>query len=252
MLSSFVTSHGGQSVIFSALDSANPAQAVASRIQSAISLGILADGQALPPEPEMATNFAITPFALREGLKLLRDEGLLETRRGRNGGSFIRLREGGQNAAATQRLKSLSAVDVREIGDWRLTLMTGTALLAVERASKQQISQLHELVGRLEHSETLQISRRAHSRFHLELVASSQSVKLHLAEISFQTDHGWLLGSVVDRVPYRTKAAQNFESLVDAIGRRDTRAAMEAAKNHCDYFTRYLLQVRLAADGDWK
>jgi DNA-binding GntR family transcriptional regulator len=61
-----------------------------------------------------------------------------------------------------------------------------------------------------------------------------------------------LLGSVVDRTSYRREAAKNFKSLAAAIEQRDTAAAVASAKNHCDYFTTYLLEIRLAAEEDWK
>ena len=60
------------------------------RITEAIHLGLLADGEQLPVEVELARQFGVAPMTVREALAELRDQGLVETRRGRTGGSFVR------------------------------------------------------------------------------------------------------------------------------------------------------------------
>src|SRR4051794_40971346 len=67
--------------------------AVVRRVGSAIALGLLGDGEQLPAETELATMLNVATVTLREALADLRKLGLVVTRRGRGGGSFVRARD---------------------------------------------------------------------------------------------------------------------------------------------------------------
>ena len=60
------------------------------RVGQAIQLGLLTDGEQLPPETEFAAQLGVSAMTLREALAMLRQQGLVETRRGRTGGTFVR------------------------------------------------------------------------------------------------------------------------------------------------------------------
>ena len=65
------------------------AEQVAQRLTDGIVLGVLDPGERLPSEPELARRFGVALITVREGLGILREAGLVETRRGREGGSFV-------------------------------------------------------------------------------------------------------------------------------------------------------------------
>ena len=69
--------------------SSGRADEVVQRISEAIHLGLLSDGEKLPVEVDLAAQFGIAPMTVREALADLREQGLVETRRGRSGGSFV-------------------------------------------------------------------------------------------------------------------------------------------------------------------
>ena len=56
---------------------------VARRLMEAIDLGMFAEGQQLPSESELALQLGVATVTLREALVVLRQRGLIETRRGR-------------------------------------------------------------------------------------------------------------------------------------------------------------------------
>src|SRR4028118_286256 len=76
-------------------DGALRSEAVVRRVGSAIGLGLLGDGEQLPTEADLATMLNVSTVTLREALAELRGLGLVETRRGRGGGSFVRPRDDG-------------------------------------------------------------------------------------------------------------------------------------------------------------
>src|SRR5215468_3471864 len=88
---------------------------VAERLSEAIQLGILLDGERLPPEARLAEQLGVSTVTLREALAVLRGQGLVTTRRGRGGGTFVsapaNLAEG-----LVQRLRRLSIQELRDLG----------------------------------------------------------------------------------------------------------------------------------------
>ena len=83
-------SDGGRAAVFAALDTGRRADAVVRRLADGIALGILAPDEQLPSETELADTFGVSPVTVREALTILREQGLVATRRGRGGGSFVR------------------------------------------------------------------------------------------------------------------------------------------------------------------
>ncbi|MDQ0862510.1 winged helix-turn-helix domain-containing protein [Arthrobacter globiformis] len=63
------------------------ADQVSYQIETAILMGILTEGDRLPTESVLAGELGISPITLRQSLAALRTKGLIETSRGRSGGS---------------------------------------------------------------------------------------------------------------------------------------------------------------------
>ena len=68
-------------------------EVVAERLRRQIARGELTIGQRLPPEDELTAQFGIARTTLREGLRILESQGLLEIRRGRTGGPVVTMPE---------------------------------------------------------------------------------------------------------------------------------------------------------------
>src|SRR5690349_11439965 len=79
--------------VFAPLTPGGRAAAVTRRLRDAIVLGVLGDGEQLPSEVELAEALGVAPVTARESLQSLRQLGLVTTRRGRGGGSFVRTPE---------------------------------------------------------------------------------------------------------------------------------------------------------------
>src|SRR2546423_9746233 len=78
-------------VVFSPVADGAVVEQTVRRLGEAIGLGLIEVGERLPPEAELATRLAIAPMTLREALRILREAGYLETRRGRGRGTSFRL-----------------------------------------------------------------------------------------------------------------------------------------------------------------
>ncbi len=104
--------------VLSPLDGAGPrTDAVVARISAAIGLGVMTDGEQLPSEIDLATQLGVSTMTLREALAVLREQGLVETRRGRGGGSFVRASADAVNTRSLARLHELTVEELRDLGD---------------------------------------------------------------------------------------------------------------------------------------
>ena len=98
-----------RAAVFAPIGGAGRAELVEQRLIDAIVLGHLSHGERLPSESQMAKQFGVATVTAREALESLRTKGLVETRRGRDGGSFVTSR-GSQAASIEARVSGLSRV----------------------------------------------------------------------------------------------------------------------------------------------
>lgn len=65
------------------------AEVIAAHVRREIARGRLRPGDRLPPEDELLARFRVARTTLREALRILESEDLIEIRRGRKGGPFV-------------------------------------------------------------------------------------------------------------------------------------------------------------------
>ena len=125
------------------------AEEVVLRVGQAIQLGLLADGEQLPPEAEFAAQLGVSAMTLREALAMLRQQGLVETRRGRAGGTFVRRPTAPQLGLLRDRLRAMSLGELRDLTDEQSAVSGAAARLAATRASTVSVRRLLALADQL-------------------------------------------------------------------------------------------------------
>jgi GntR family transcriptional regulator, transcriptional repressor for pyruvate dehydrogenase complex len=78
-----------QQPIFRPLEQLRAHELVAEQIRRQIALRLVPPGQSLPPERELARLFGVGRATVQQAIQLLEREQLLESRRGRSGGTFV-------------------------------------------------------------------------------------------------------------------------------------------------------------------
>jgi DNA-binding FadR family transcriptional regulator len=224
-------------------DAAGRAVAVAHRLSQAIRLGLLLDGQQLPPETKLAEQMGVSTVTLREALAVLREQGLVVTRRGRGGGTFVRAPED-LARQLVQKLRQFSTQELRDLGDHRGAVSGMTAKLAAERALPEEVDSLSRQVERLLAARTASERRRADTQFTIEVAAAAQSPRLTQEELRLRAEVGDLLWLQLDDADHEDSVRARRD-LVTAIGQRRPADARELAERHVATDTRRLLQLRL-------
>lgn len=219
---------GAREAVFAQLADAGRAEQVAQRLTDGIVLGVLDPGERLPSEPELARRFGVALITVREGLGILRVAGLVETRRGREGGSFVVRDDVEHPALLSARLRSLAQVELGDMAVYFGAILAGAAERAAERASAQDAANLAGWLRSADFS-TAASARTNQGGFLLELAVLSQSARLVREQIRLQAEFGPLLlfGLVDDDA--RAEAFELDERIVRAVRRQRAGRARAAA-----------------------
>lgn len=224
---------------------------VARRLVEAIELGMFAEGQQLPSEAELALQLGVATVTLREALVVLRQRGLIETRRGRNGGSFVCAPVELPEALLLQRLRDMSGPDLRDLGDEQTAISGTAARLAAKRSSPEQQARIAQHIETLSQASSRLARHRADARFHIEVAAAAQSLRLTSAEMRLQSEVGELLWMEAAGGGDVTVVEHEHRAILEALVAGDAVLAGALAEAHVSRGIKRLISLRLEllADG---
>ncbi|BBC98145.1 FadR/GntR family transcriptional regulator [Streptomyces griseofuscus] len=237
---------GARRAVFSPVDNRARVDTVVRRLGDAIELGLLADGEQLPGESELAGQLGVSTVTLREALMALRQRGLLITRRGRGGGSFVSLPELPAEERLRTRLRGWSTEELRDLGDHWAALSGAAARLAVQRTEPEDLSQLRRTADELIRAEGAAACCRLYGRFHVELAAAAQSARLTREQLALQGEVGALLCLVLADDSCREEVADRQRGLISAVQDGDHATAGTLAERCVREPVARLVAVRLA------
>jgi DNA-binding FadR family transcriptional regulator len=217
---------------------------VAQRLREAIQLGILLDGERLPPEVSLAEQLGVATVTLREALAVLREQGLVTTRRGRGGGTFVTAAD--LDSALGRRLREFSVAGLRDLGDHRGAITAMTARLAAQRAIPVEVAELECQLDRLRTARGASDQRRAAQQFSVALAAAAQSPRLLAEELRLSAEIGDLLWLRASDDDHQAAVAVRAR-LVSAIEAGDGATAADVAHQQVAAETARLTELRLTA-----
>jgi DNA-binding FadR family transcriptional regulator len=223
---------GSYAAVFAPLEAEGRAEAITRRLGEAIALGLLPDGSALPAESDLADRFGVATVTVREALGGLREDGLIRTRRGRGGGSFVCAPADGGRGALLSRLRRLGLGELRDLSDHYAAISGMAAVLAAERADEDDVRRLRSLASACAEAPTDVGRRQGEGAFHLELAASAQSARLTREEMALQSEIGLMLLLSHGRTSSPVAGAARHNDIVDAIAGGDPPAARGHAEAH--------------------
>jgi len=118
------------------------ADAVVSKLQQQLSLGIYQPGDKLPSEPELMLQFGVGRSTIREAIRILSNTGLLSVRQG--SGTIVQSQKG-ITEPLQQRLRRADTADLEEV---RQLLELKIAEKAALNRSKKDIAKMATLLER--------------------------------------------------------------------------------------------------------
>jgi GntR family transcriptional regulator, transcriptional repressor for pyruvate dehydrogenase complex len=122
------------------------------RIISAVAAGEHVPGGRLPPEDELARRYSVSRLTLREGVKVLRDKGVLRVEQGR--GTFVNP-PGEWSVLDPELLAARSAIGAEagvlatKLTEARRVVEVGVAELAAARRTDADLDRMAEAISRM-------------------------------------------------------------------------------------------------------
>lgn len=216
---------------------------VESRLVQAISVGAFTEGERLPSETELSALLGVAVVTVREALGTLRHRGLIETKRGRNGGSFVRPSRLAVEEVNARALLEIPRVELSDLGLHYEVISAACAEYACQRAMDEE---LEVVAGILEAAKRLDSDawRRRITEVQLELAALSQSVRLTREHVRVQTEFTPLLALQDLDESARLATHEQLTAQISATLAGDVSAARRAVRESVRGSMRWLIEFR--------
>lgn len=124
-------------------------QLVAEALRKRIALGIIKDGDLLPPEPELIEEFGVSRPTLREAIRILETEGLVTTTRGGRKGAQVHYPTPLQSARHAGLALQLRGATISDIFELASILVPPAARIVAEMIPPPDLSELEAIYAAL-------------------------------------------------------------------------------------------------------
>ena len=199
------------------------------RLGTAIRVGLLPPGTQLPPERDLADQLGISRSTLRHAITTLVQSGLLESQRGRGGGTFV---------AAEPPLSAGPGVplghEARDVLDHRVAIETGCAVLAAERRHPEDLDAMMTFVDRMAAAPDFEEYRRGDIRFHIGLAEATRSPFLVSVMTEVQGQMSELIAHIAHPESVLTHSNAQHRRIVTLLERHDSTAAVSLLREHIE------------------
>lgn len=171
-------------------------------------------------------------MTLRESIALLRSRGLVETRRGRRGGTFVKRQLEPPEQPDRERLSAASVGELRDLSDEHVAIGGAAGRLAAERATPRDVKRIRMFAEQLAEAVTRGARMRLDSRFHIEIAVATRSQRLLRREVALQAESAGMLWLPHLAPGDHDAIVREHQDLAAAIEREDGDAAQSAAVFH--------------------
>ena len=216
---------------------ANAFEETVQRLLQSIRLGLIAPGERLPPERELAGMLEVSRDTLREAIGSLAEAGWVVSRRGRYGGTFVADAPPQRTTPHSPAPPADPAVLAAELEDtlaMRAVIEVGSARRAAERplaaSDRERLWQAYRDC----HDATAETYRVADSRFHLliaELLGAPSVIPL-MADVRMRVNA--FLDGIPLLAPNIAHSDEQHRAIVGAILRGSGDDAARAMAEHLE------------------
>lgn len=207
------------------------AEAISERVLAAVAVGVLQPGEQLPAERELAEMLQVSRTTIRQALARLAALGVIESRRGRAGGTFVADRSA-VDAGTTQRILEPIRREIQSLHDYRALIQELIARTAAVRHNAAHDAAIRRALAAYTEADGAAASRLADRALH-DAIAAAAGNK-HLAKLGRDLASRVNLGFPSE--PYseqlRAIARRQHQALVEAVLAGDPERAGRLAGEH--------------------
>jgi GntR family transcriptional repressor for pyruvate dehydrogenase complex len=210
-------------------------EACVEQLATAIRLGVYPLGSTLPAERELAERMAVSRATVREAIVALRAAGLVETRRGRGGGTVVTMKPRTPSARAAAHTTPEQRADWLDALDFRRVVEPGAAALAATATlSEEERARLEAALAAVAAASSRGRHRQADSRFHLTVASLSGSPRAVEAVTSVQASLHAMLSAIPVLQTNISHSDRQHAALVRAVLAGQPDRAHHVMEEHCD------------------
>ncbi|WP_375389322.1 FadR/GntR family transcriptional regulator [uncultured Amnibacterium sp.] len=227
---------GRPGALLAPIEASTRVDGVTDRLVTAIAVGEYLPGTRLPPERDLAAALSVGRMTVRAALARLVDRGLIETQRGRHGGSFVLEQWPASSDAAVRRTLELRWEGLRDRAEAVARLHGAVCRAAAEARTAEDAATLAERLEGYRSAASGLESQLADSRLHLATMDAAHNATLKQVLQALEgglsigaPTHLW--GAPDGRRAMELRALAEHETLVAAIvdGRADDAESLARA-----------------------
>lgn len=224
--------------------------AVTDRLVTALAVGEYLPGSRLPDERTLAASLQVSRAAVREALASLAEAGVVETRRGRGGGSFVLDAHSADVAPAVSRSLEERWSEIVDAIDGVGRLQEAIVRAAAENRTLADMAELDARLESFRSAASGRARQEADAAFHLAICAAAHSQTLTQLLVSLEKRisivgpaHLW--GAPEDHAGMESRALADHEGLVRYICLGEGELGGQLARRHARIDLILLEGVRL-------
>jgi GntR family transcriptional repressor for pyruvate dehydrogenase complex len=209
-------------------------EACVEQLATAIKLGVYPHGTLLPSERELSEQMGVSRATLREAIAALRAAGLVETTRGRGGGTMVRKAPARRTSTARAAIRGRHE-DLLDSLQFRSVVEPGAAALAAGRELDQATRRLlEESLTAVSEAPPGAEHRQCDSRLQLAIAAASGSRRTMAAVTQVQADLDEMLHAIPVLSVNIAHSTVQHKAIVSAILAGNARRASRVMTEHCE------------------
>lgn len=224
---------------FESLKPVKAAQLIAQRVRNAVLSGELAVGDRLPTEKDLIKQFGYSRAVVREGLRLLESDGLIQLQSGRNGGAVIISPNTDRLVYTLDTLLRLQSTKAEEVHEAQRLVEPLVIQLAIDRATPDDLAAIRRTIELIEENpDDKDVVLEQSNRFHTLLGEATHNNVMAIITT--------LMREVVIDMAYSGDAtealiiARIHRRILEAIEQKDIKAATRRALRHLEAAQRVL------------
>lgn len=223
--------------LFLPVETGRASEEVALQIEAAIVDGRLSPGERLPSEREMQSQFGTGRGVVREAIKILKQKGLLEVKKGAKGGAYIRQLDVANVSESLALFLKQHPIEPEKLIEFRETMDQTITQLAMVHASASEKDELLREALRLEamlkeESPDFTATSELDRQLNIMLARMARNPLFEWVMNALQmgfSSHDYALYQ--DPV-YRERAAANWSDTARAIAQGEPMRALAFISNH--------------------
>jgi DNA-binding FadR family transcriptional regulator len=228
-----IVAAGEHRVSFERIQQPRAHESVAEQIRRHIELRLVGPGDALPPERDLAAMFGVGRATVQHALRLLEHDHLVETRRGRRGGTFVSRPADDARVMEKMILRIYRRRDeVEQLLVYRSTLEPGVAALAAATRSDDDLEAVRRELVRMAGATTERDYMRSDTEFHLAVARATGNSFLARAVEDIRARLNDAISLLPETEAWHSRLSDEHGAILAAIELADEEDAADAMAQH--------------------